>query len=44
MIKNNSKHTIIFPEIPVRHTLSDIAEVEPIYTWSMPSMVTADSN
>ena len=32
MIKNNSKHTFIFPETPVRSTLSDDAEVEPIYT------------
>ena len=32
MIKNNSKHTFIFPETPVRSILSDVAEVEPIYT------------
>ena len=42
MIKNNSKHIFIFPEIPARSTLSDIepetepclvlSEVEPIYT------------
>ena len=34
MIKNNSKHTFIFPETPVRSTLSDVAEVEPIYIVS----------
>ena len=38
MIKNNSNHTIIFPEIPVRSTLSDVAEVEPAYTVS-PNLV-----
>ena len=32
MIKNSSRHTFIFPEIPVRRTLSDVAEGEPVYT------------
>ena len=34
MIKNNSKHTLIFPETPVTSTLSDVAEVEPVYIVS----------
>ena len=29
---NYSKHTFILPERPVRSALSDVAEVEPIYT------------
>ena len=32
MIKNNSKHAFIFLETPAGSTLSDVAEVEPIYT------------
>ena len=33
MVKNNSEHTFIFPEIGTcKSTLSDIAEVKPTYT------------
>ena len=38
MIKNDSKHTFIFSEIPVSSTMSDVAEVEPVYTVS-PNLV-----
>ena len=32
MIKKSSKYTFIFPERPVRSTLSDVAEAKPNYT------------